>query len=308
MNPANVDVNVHPSKLEVRFEEENKIFQSIYHAIKDTLLKSELVVNTSRNPLEVSFNSEKLHNKQSNGLFGFRKNNEKQIEKYTEEESKIKTNQVKDEEFYKSKPMPGGPFDTSDVLEQLKKMKEKLQKEIEEKKTTIGLSDVSAEYKLETKQENNKEQQEEVQKENEINEFVETKETEQSKNNESKEQAQLYIENSQEQEVKKEENGEYEQQLEGNQKTQDEENQEQNQQENNESQEKSQQEQKEETDNQEKSENQEQNQIDNQENCENQEQEQQQSLNVENHQIDEADKIIENIEDPEIKKEFEIHK
>lgn len=92
MNPAKVDVNVHPAKLEVRFEEENKIFQSIYHAIKDTLLKSELVVNTSQNPLEASFNNEKLQTKQSNGLFDFRKNNEKQIEKYTEEESKIKTN------------------------------------------------------------------------------------------------------------------------------------------------------------------------------------------------------------------------
>ena len=37
MNPAKVDVNVHPAKLEVRFEDESRIFQSIYHAIKNTL-------------------------------------------------------------------------------------------------------------------------------------------------------------------------------------------------------------------------------------------------------------------------------
>lgn len=295
MNPAKVDVNVHPAKLEVRFEEENKIFQSIYHAIKDTLLKSELVVNTSQNPLEASFNNEKIHTKQSNGLFGFRKNNEKQIEKYTEEESKIKTNQVKDEEFYKSKPMSGGPFDTSDVLEQLKKMKEKLEKELEEKKTTSGLSDVNSQYELETKKETDK--QENV--ENRENSPI------QQETDKSQEQVQLHNGNSEEQELQKEENREQEQQLEESQKTQDEENQEQNQQEDNKSQEKIQQEQKEEIDNQENNENQEQNPIDNQENCENQEQEQQQSLNVENHQIDEADKIIENIEDPEIKKEFE---
>ena len=43
MNPAKVDVNVHPAKLEVRFQEENKVFQAVYHAIKDILLKSELV-------------------------------------------------------------------------------------------------------------------------------------------------------------------------------------------------------------------------------------------------------------------------
>ena len=48
MNPAKVDVNVHPAKLEVRFQEESKVFQAIYHTIKDTLLKSELVANTEK--------------------------------------------------------------------------------------------------------------------------------------------------------------------------------------------------------------------------------------------------------------------
>ncbi len=70
MNPAKVDVNVHPAKLEVRFEEENKIFQAIFHAIKDTLLK----------------------NGDNQGLFGLRKPGEEEIEAYTEKESQIKTN------------------------------------------------------------------------------------------------------------------------------------------------------------------------------------------------------------------------
>ena len=43
MNPQKVDVNVHPAKLEVRFEEESKVFKAVYHAIKDTLLKGDLV-------------------------------------------------------------------------------------------------------------------------------------------------------------------------------------------------------------------------------------------------------------------------
>ena len=43
INSNLVDVNVHPAKLEVRFEEDNKVFKAIYHAIKSGLSKEELV-------------------------------------------------------------------------------------------------------------------------------------------------------------------------------------------------------------------------------------------------------------------------
>ena len=39
IDPHKLDVNVHPAKLEVRFQEENKIFKLVYHAIKEALLK-----------------------------------------------------------------------------------------------------------------------------------------------------------------------------------------------------------------------------------------------------------------------------
>ena len=48
INPKKVDVNVHPAKLEVRFEEEQKVFKAVYHAIKDTLLKNDLVRNSEK--------------------------------------------------------------------------------------------------------------------------------------------------------------------------------------------------------------------------------------------------------------------
>lgn len=116
MSPSKVDVNVHPAKLEVRFEEENKIFQSIYHSIKDTLLKSELVSNAE--------SQGNLENNVSKGLFDFRKNETKKIEQYNDEESKIKTNVVNVGQ--------GGPVNTADILEQLKKMRNDLEKQVEE--------------------------------------------------------------------------------------------------------------------------------------------------------------------------------
>ena len=52
MNPQRVDVNVHPAKLEVRFEDENKVFKAIYHAIKDSLLKEDLIPDRTKIELD----------------------------------------------------------------------------------------------------------------------------------------------------------------------------------------------------------------------------------------------------------------
>ena len=62
MNPSKVDVNVHPAKLEVRFEEENIIFKAIYHTIKEALLKAELVANTEHTTSETRAESQLFNN------------------------------------------------------------------------------------------------------------------------------------------------------------------------------------------------------------------------------------------------------
>ena len=52
MNPQKVDVNVHPAKLEVRFEDENKVFKAIYHSIRDSLLKEDLIPDKTKIELD----------------------------------------------------------------------------------------------------------------------------------------------------------------------------------------------------------------------------------------------------------------
>ena len=39
------DINVHPTKMEVRFKEESRVYKTIYHAIKSTMLNSEFLGN-----------------------------------------------------------------------------------------------------------------------------------------------------------------------------------------------------------------------------------------------------------------------
>ena len=73
MNPQKVDVNVHPAKLEVRFEEESKVFKAVYHAIKDSLLKGDLVSNPER---EYNNEETKLIEKEDNNGGLFAKNKE----------------------------------------------------------------------------------------------------------------------------------------------------------------------------------------------------------------------------------------
>lgn len=170
--PARVDVNVHPAKLEVRFQEENKIFQAIYHAIKDTLLKSE----------------------DKDGLFGNRNTNEKQIEEYTKRESEIKTNAQEKTYAFESNTInttnrlkenkntninTNGLINTQEILEKLKKLKEDIQNETLtniQNETNKAEKTVEKIENLQEEKEQNKIENQQLEKEQEENK-EEAKET-----------------------------------------------------------------------------------------------------------------------------------
>lgn len=122
MDPALVDVNVHPAKLEVRFEEENKVFKSVYYAIKEALSKKELVADAVEEkvipkqeiaqeiatPISAKIQNENLQQEadevqrvikeeektEKTGVFGFLRKN-----KHLEKEPEEKENML--EEIYK---------------------------------------------------------------------------------------------------------------------------------------------------------------------------------------------------------------
>jgi len=81
IDPHKLDVNVHPAKLEVRFQEENKVFKLVYHAIKEALLKgndigdSNTMIGDSfkNNYIEDTSKNEDKSN-ENKGIGGFFKN------------------------------------------------------------------------------------------------------------------------------------------------------------------------------------------------------------------------------------------
>lgn len=116
VDPHKVDVNVHPAKLEVRFEEESKVFKAIYHSIKETLLKEDLVSEAEKikniditkktniqEPKQI-YNTEVTKSKDNTTpIFGslFKKIKNSQMSKEDEEISGVKNNPI--EEIFRNR-------------------------------------------------------------------------------------------------------------------------------------------------------------------------------------------------------------
>ena len=48
IDPKKIDVNVHPTKLEIRWSEEQKVFKAVYHSIREGLLKEDFISSSEK--------------------------------------------------------------------------------------------------------------------------------------------------------------------------------------------------------------------------------------------------------------------
>ena len=130
MDQEKVDVNVHPAKLEVRFAEENVAFQAVYHAIKSTLLGSDLISDREKNKEIKEANKDAFkidYNSGNGGLFGkrqsldFNRTDKENKKEYITESTIITNNETKK-----------ASSENMDVFKKLKELQNQLQNQIDQ--------------------------------------------------------------------------------------------------------------------------------------------------------------------------------
>ena len=130
MNPSKVDVNVHPAKLEVRFEDENLIFKAVYHAIKDSLLKiDEPISNNNSDQISIGTPTIEIKpfNKTDNFSVGSKETIVEQIFKARQLAEQHNQEQGQPQQSQKVEKIEIPEIEKSqEVLKKLQEMKQKL--------------------------------------------------------------------------------------------------------------------------------------------------------------------------------------
>ena len=182
ISPEAVDVNVHPSKIEVRFINERPVFDTVYHGVKSALLRGdsrkEAVLNHNNTvnikPLNPFNLANKVINKEPQKLV--QKASEKPREKSIFDELDLPTKNVKYNKVNKVSDSSSVQKKYMEFLENNKKLSENNQTTNNTVCNNINnniINNVSTESKIETKVDKVKEETPENQEVQKVNPFEE---------------------------------------------------------------------------------------------------------------------------------------
>ena len=151
MNPRKVDVNVHPAKLEVRFENENTIFKAVYNSIKEKLLSDENNNVEEKNEFQPKKETivEQIYNQRKLQEMGLIEEQPKEKaenistpivkSEVRKEEIKVEEPQIKQNEIVENSKFVGNEvYDKNqEVLRKLQELKQKVLNETYGSKDTV---------------------------------------------------------------------------------------------------------------------------------------------------------------------------
>jgi len=151
MNPRKVDVNVHPAKLEVRFENENTIFKAVYNSIKERILNDDNSNKKEKNEIQPKKESivEQIYNQRKLQEMGLieelpkekAENISTQIieNEVPKEEIKVEEPQIKQNEIVENAKFVGNEvYDKNqEVFRKLQELKQKVLNETYGSKDTV---------------------------------------------------------------------------------------------------------------------------------------------------------------------------